>query len=447
MLSTKKFLLCLSLVTILGFILRFYQYDKIPPFLETADEVMYPWAGISLLKTGTPSSWSWFPSYKNAHLIQLWGASFNIVTPWIEKPPLYPLITGSLSLMFGEDQFSKVQISTIRITPLVISIFSIILVGLTTAVIFDNNIAILASLIYATAPTIVISNRLSLTENLLTPLILLALLILNLKKEKFWQKISPYLLGIISGLAILTRQFGVVLPIYLIIILLTKKQLKDALVVGIFSVIIGGIYPLIGYYYDWQLFLSVLRDYKGYYLYGLPLGITNIFRYPMITNTFSPFLDGTILAGYILLTASPFIYRNNIKNLQFYSFPFLYLVMLSILESGHFTFGWHLYPLFPFAVIILANIFREIWRKPEVTEVIFLFLVIGFSSLHFLTSLSPFLQMYWQVIAALSFLTITLLFILKEKKYLMVSLKTFFVLYILVNILAVINFSQLYPSK
>ena len=167
----------------------------------------------------------------------------------------------------------------------------------------------------------------------------------------------------------------------------------------------------------------------------------------MITNTFSPFLDGTILAGYILLTASPFIYRNNIKNLQFYSFPILYLVMLSILESGHFTFGWHLYPLFPFAVIILANIFREIWRKPEVTEVIFLFLVIGFSSLHFLTSLSPFLQMYWQVIAALSFLTITLLFILKEKKYLMVSLKTFFVLYILVNILAVINFSQLYPSK
>ena len=194
----------------------------------------------------------------------------------------------------------------------------------------------------------------------------------------------------------------------------------------LFSIVIGSIYPLIGFLYDWHLFLRVINDYQGYYLYGVPLGITNIFRFPMITNTFSPFLDGTILAGYILIVASPFIHRSNKKRLQFYAFPILYLVLLAIIESGHFTFGWHLYPLFPFVAIILANIIQEIWGKPRILESIFLFLLFGFSTLHFLSTLSPMIQAHWQIIPIFSVSIIALLSMLKNNKYLRITLITFF---------------------
>ena len=281
--SNLRFLIILLAVTLCGFFLRALNYDKVPAFLETADEVMYPWAGLTLLQNGTPSSWTWNPSYQNGNHVTLWGADFNIVTPWIEKPPLYSLITGTVSLMFGENQLDKVSISTIRLTPLVLSFFSIILVGLVAKNFFNGPVAILSAFLYATIPTIVIANRLSLTENLLIPLTLLAIWMLTLQKEGSFQKLKPYLIGLVCGLALATRQFAIVLPLTIVLILITKKEIRQAIIISIISLIFGAIYPLIGLYYDWSLFTRITEDFYKYYSYGLPQGITNIFRFPMIT--------------------------------------------------------------------------------------------------------------------------------------------------------------------
>lgn len=440
-----KFLIILLAVAFFGFFLRAINYDKVPAFLETADEVMYPWAGITFLQTGVPSSWTWNPSYSNGNKITLWGADFNIVTPWIEKPPLYSLITGSVALLFGENQFDKVRISTIRITPLILSFFSIILVGLVAKNFFNESVAILASFLYATIPTIVIANRLSLTENLLIPLTLLAIWILTLEKEGRFQKLKPYLIGLVCGLALATRQFAVVLPVTIVIHLIIKKEIKQAAIISIISVVFGLIYPLIGLYFDRPLFMKVLDDLHNYYSYGIPQGINNIFRFPMITYKFNLFPDGSILAGFLLLITSPFIFKEKQEYLRLISFPLAYLVLLALLESGEFTFGWHFYPIFPFIAIILAKFLHDFWSQSTYLQSLFIFLIIGFSTIHLFLLLLPQYQQFWQAIAVVLLLLFSLTVLPRYENIPKMIKIGLFTVYSLVNMIVIVNFDSLYP--
>lgn len=443
--TKAKFYILLTIIIVGGFFLRFKDYDKIPVFLETADEIMYPWAGITFLQTGTPSSWTWNPSYKDGNHITLWGADFNVVTPWIEKPPLYSLITGTVSLLFGEDQLDKVQISTIRLTPLVLSLFSIILVGLLAKNFFNKQIAILAAFLYATIPTIVIANRLSLTENLLTPLILLALWMFTLEKRGLWQNLKPYLIGFICGLALVTRQFALVLPLTIVAILITKKEIKQAIIIAIISFMFGLIYPLIGLYYDWSLFVRILDDLHNYYSYGIPQGIINIFRFPMITYKFNLFPDGSILAGYLLLLTAPFILKEKLETLKLIAFPFAYLVLLSLLETGEFTFGWHLFPIFPFLAIILAKYLHDFWLNGTYLQAIFIFLIIGFSTIRFFFLLNPQIQPGWQILSPLILVLFSLAVFLKNENFAKIIKIGLFAIYFLINVMIILNFGSIYP--
>lgn len=443
--SKLKFLIFLFLIAIIGLILRFSNYDKYPAFLETADEVMYPWAGITFLQTGVPSSWTWNPSYRNGNHITMWGADFNIVTPWIEKPPLYSLITGLVSLLFGENQLDKVRISTIRLTPLILSFCSIILVGLLAKNFFGKQIALLAAFLYATIPTIVIANRLSLAENLLTPLALLALWMFNLEKEGRWQKLKPYLIGFVCGLSLLTRQFALVLPLTIIAILIIKKEIKQAIIISIISLIFGLTYPLIGLYYDWSLFIRLLNDFHNYYSYGMPQGIINIFRFPMITYKFNLFPDGSILAGYLLLLTSPFIFKEKSETLKLLTFPFVYLVLLSLLETGEFTFGWHLFPVFPFLAIILAKCLYDFWLNATYLQTIFIFLIIGFSTIRFFFLLNPQNQQSWQFLSVVLLLLFLLTVLPKNENLRKITKISLFIVYFVVNIMVILNFGSIYP--
>lgn len=441
-----KFWVIIFAITCVGFILRLTNYDKLPPFLETIDEVMYPWAGISFLKTGTPTSWSLFPAYTNVQNINLWDHNFRIVTPWIEKPPIYPLLSGTMALIFGQNKFEEINISTIRVLPLILSIFSIILLILFTEKIFSKPIALIAGLLYATIPTIVIANRLSLSENLIIPLSLAALLLLYSSNSKNQNQVKPLLIGLLCGLAIITRQAGVALPIAVSLILFTNKDWKTLKIVIFFSLLFLTIHPIIGAYYNWDLYLNILKDYKNAYSIGLPQVVANIFRFPSITYQFAPILDGSMLAGYILLFSFPFISNSKEKNLQILTFPLIYLLLLVFMESGKDIFGWHLFPLFPFLAIILAGVFYDTWQKPDIFKSIILFLIIGSSSFRFILILFPQLQHVWQkLFFFIFFLTVVHLIINNKKFQRTLILITFFV-FVLINVLIALKAELIYPN-
>lgn len=449
--TSRAFLLLLTLITAFGLFLRLIGYDKVPPPDEAFDEVHYAWGGATWIKEGTPRSWSNFASYANFEYIEKYGIRWRIVSPLIEKPPLYFLLSGITTVASQDEDIFSVSHSTIRILPIILSIFTIFLTGLLASRIFGNRIGLISALIYATVPTIVLANRMSVTENLIAPLALLALVLTYDFKNRLAQS-KLFFLGIISILAFLTKQIGISVAASLIFIFLNLKQTKYAVVIGLFGFWGVIIYLLFGAYFDWDLFLSLQKDVRvGHTLSGLPEMVSSIFRFPTIGPKNHPFLDGAVLAGYILLFSAP-LWILKEKNEKFLKhllliFPFTYLLLLVLGQSGAgaFTFfGWYLYPLFPFLVIVLAKFFWDFYKKPQLLTLILLQVIIGSSIIRFIFITVPRQYQYlWQY--ALILLFILSLGMLHQQRIIrQLFLLGFFVVFTLVNIYTIFSMQVIY---
>jgi len=435
----------------LGLFLRFINYDSIPPFTETQDEFFYPWAGMTLLKTGVPVGWSWFPSYPDRNIVVYWGATYPLVSPWVEKPPLYSLITGTAAIISGANQLNEVRLSVIRLVPIFLSFATIVLVGLFAKLIFDETVGITSALLYATVPAIVMSNRLSLVENLLTPICLLALIIFS---SNYFRKSSYPLILFLSGLAILTKNIGVALPLSIGFIYILRKNWKYLFIIGSVSLAFFLIHPLMGLFYDWKLFVNVLKGYQvAHATIGLPEIIQTLFSFPTIASKERLFQDGSLLAGYILFLSAPFWLKvqgflHEEKYYLLLSFPFIYLLLLGLLESGgtQFSFfGWHVYPLFPFLVIVLAKTLKSVYQSGNLFMSAFFYLVIGFSSIRFLLLVFPSFKEAWQYMLVVIFLLLFPILFLNRKPV-KITLLAFFSIYLAINILVIFNLARIYTQ-
>ena len=196
MMTKTIFHILLIFISTFGLLLRFIDYDRVPAFGETRDEFAYPWAGMTLLQTGVPKSWSWFSAYPDGVIYQKWGGPFHIVSPWLDQQPLYSLISGAWMMLNGSRDLFDVRLSTLRVLPITLSFFTVILTGLLAKALFGNKAGLLSALLYATVPTIVMANRLSLTENLITPISLLVLWLFFQDGRKKWTAMKPYLVGL-----------------------------------------------------------------------------------------------------------------------------------------------------------------------------------------------------------------------------------------------------------
>lgn len=443
------FYFLLILISFLGLLLRFRDYDRIPPFGETQDEFFYPWAGMTLLQKGVPVAWSLFPSYGKREYLSKWGINYPIVSPWVEKPPLYSLITGGLVTLKGAKKLEDVRLSVVRLMPVTLSFFTIFLIGLLATEIFNKEIGLLSSVLYATVPTIVMANRMSLVENLMTPLMLLTLYLFALKNDSSkWNTFKPYFLGLISGLVVITKNIGIALPLVIFLIFLFQKKWKETFIFGLISVLFVLIHPLMGAYYGWNLFINVLRDYQeAHALVGIPELVQTIFRFPVVGHKDKIFLDGAMLAGYALLFSAPFWLKMK-NSLAFLGFPFVYVTLLALLESGGTDFsyfGWHVYPLFPFLMILLAKVLYDLWQEPNLLQLLFFYLTLGLSTVRFFLLIRPELQRSWQGILALFLLILAGGFIFKTA-YQRIVLAVLFVIFLIVNVLVVTNLNQIYPG-
>lgn len=449
--KNKTFLILLTLITAFGLFLRLIDYDKVPPPDETFDEIHYAWGGATWIREEVPRSWSNFDSYTNVEYLERYGIRWRVVSPLIEKPPLYFILSGITVIASGIEDIFSVSHSVIRILPIILSVFTIFLTGLLASRIFGYQIGLISALIYATGPTIVLVNRMSVTENLLTPLALLAFLGIANFKTKISQT-QLLFLGIISTLSFLTKQIGISVTASLILIFVQLKRTKYALVISLFGLLGIIIYLLIGVYYDWNLFLSLQKDVRiGHTLSGLPEMAESIFRFPGIGPKNHPFLDGTILAGYILLFSAPlWILKEKKENFSGYlllTFPFIYLLLLVLGQSGAgaFTFfGWYLYPLLPFLAAVLAKFFFDFYEKPQFLSLILLNIIIGSSIVRFIFITVPRQYQYlWQYTFIVLFL-LSLGTLYRQRKIQKLFLIGLFAVFILVNIYTILNIRQIY---
>ncbi|KKS80873.1 MAG: Glycosyl transferase family 39, partial [Candidatus Gottesmanbacteria bacterium GW2011_GWC1_43_10] len=159
--KNKLFIILLVAIALLGLGLRLVDYDRLPGFEETQDEFFYPWAGMTMLQRKPPVGWSWFEAYPKREIKTFWGAQYPLVSPWLEKPPLYSLLSGAWMLLSGAKEIWEVRLTVLRLLPIGLSFFTIILTGILATKVFSRPVGIIAALLYATTPTMVMANRMS----------------------------------------------------------------------------------------------------------------------------------------------------------------------------------------------------------------------------------------------------------------------------------------------
>ena len=129
--KNKKKLIFVVLVGILisglGYFLRLQKFYFFPPVNDTRDEYKYAFNGISLIKSGYPSSWSWFDDYKTFEIRDIRGSTYRMVKPYFEDPPLFGLIMGSYAISKGMDNFEKVDAGALRWPMLKLGAFNVFL--------------------------------------------------------------------------------------------------------------------------------------------------------------------------------------------------------------------------------------------------------------------------------------------------------------------------------
>jgi 4-amino-4-deoxy-L-arabinose transferase-like glycosyltransferase len=442
----------LGLIILIGLLLRLHQYDHVPPFGETRDEFAYPFAGLTLLQTGIPTSWSYFDAYTTRYSVNIWNQEFRLVTPWFDKPFLYPLLTGLWEFAFGIHDISKITLNSLRLLPIGLSAISVLLIGLIGKEVFGTKTGLLAALLYATVPTIVMANRLSLTENLLTPVTLLTLWLLYRQQKLPWNWRQTVVIASLAGLAFLTKQIGIFLGITVLLWYFSQKNWR-ALGVTILTL---GFWFLVhlGYvaHYDLGLYLRVQSNFRiAHTLVGLPEMMSTIFQFPGISQKDRLFLDGSILAGLILLLSSPYWLQNSRVKPALWKLlllaPFTYLGLLLLTESGatpYSYFGWHIYLLFPFMMLLLAQQLLHFVEKGNIYALLPQLFILGASSVRFIfLALPQSLLHRWEYVLmgvmAVALISATVVKLRWLRSGLLLG-------YLLVNVVTVLQLGQLYPQ-
>lgn len=343
-------------ILLLGLFLRLNNYDAYPQRGATSDEYAFAFLGISLIKEQKPIAWSAIPLYKDRFDLTVDKLYFPIVKPYLDHPPLFGLLVGGWSLLFGQDSFAKIQLQTIRLIPIILSVFSSYFVFLIGRRLYGFKEGIWALLIYETATVFAINSRVVLAESLLTPLLLLAVFLYVM----FYKKISTktvIFLGIISGLAFLSKVLGIVVFLSVVSFLIADKvKIKKILLLSSITGLFICAFIIYGLYFGGELFWQI-QQYQSLRSLG-PETLLTIISSPIIIN--KVFYDGWYFWGLFSLFFSFSDYKKN-KFIILPSIIYLVLLMASVNKTD--IHGWYMIPLFPFMALSSASVLGTVFKK------------------------------------------------------------------------------------
>ena len=357
-LKTNHQKILLITVLLLAIIVRFWKIEFLP-FQSDWDEYAYLFAGQTLIETGVPTSISTFthdynpdtnqlPTAKIPEIIDLnIKGSYILVEPWFDHPPLLPLITGAWVKLFGYSFPGHIPSLIYRLPILVMSSITLYLIFLISKHFFGQWGGLFSLVLFGFSPSLIIIQRMIVSENLFIPFMLLALY-LTLKKK------SLYLIILFTVLAGLSKITGLVTIPIVGFYLLLKKEYKKTFAYSITSLVIFiSIYSLYGYLIDWPQFVQMLKT-QSFRL----LGWTNpafLLSHPGFHQKI--IMDMSYYLILILGLASLFI-KDDIVN-RFLSFSiFGSLILVWLISAEGDMLGWYKLPLFVFLSIATGRLVK-----------------------------------------------------------------------------------------
>lgn len=366
----------LILIVALGLFLRSHNYAVWPREGATFDEYAWTWLGMSLLETGVPTSWSPHKQYDTrVHFQNTKGASFFLVTPYLEHPPLFGLVAGGYAKAIGLKEFNDVGIEKIRPLALLLGLVSIVAVFLLVSEMTSRSVGIGAAFLYAITPSVVVGSRLVQNENFFIPMFLLALYF-AVKFINTNNKVFILVSIVICSLLPLAKIPWIAAPGAVFALLLAHKKYKHALLLLSSTIGCFLIFLLYGFRLDSQLFINLWTLQLNRYDMNFDT-IFSLFRDPIITDRL--FLDGFIYLGFISFGVIATLKKKEYLPilLGFLSYFFIFLFAIPN-EPGH---GWYRYPLYPFFIIMNALLIKEYFNKNMIISSICL-LIPGLAALY-----------------------------------------------------------------
>ncbi len=214
---------------------------------------------------------------------------------------------------------------------------------------YGSTVGILASFFYAIIPTVVVGSRIVENENFFVPLFLGILYLVN---RYLHEKKRGYVLavGILCGLAVLSKIPWIAATISVLFILGYKKKWKEAGIVLSITSIFMALFLVYGMSWDKELFFSLWRLQLARYDMVFD-SIYALLSQPYLVDRY--YTDGWIYAGWIAFAA---LLLGNLKKNYIIIFGLLgyFLVYIAAIpnEPSH---GWYRYPFYPFLAIALAH--------------------------------------------------------------------------------------------
>jgi 4-amino-4-deoxy-L-arabinose transferase-like glycosyltransferase len=355
-LFTRRDLFFCTIITILGAAIRIYNYDQIPEHNWTQDEYAFAWSGMSLIKDHIPTSWSWLLAYGDIPTVNWKGGIYQLVTPWLDHPPLFSLIVGSAAILGGANTFYDCTLTSMRIPSLIFGILAISLLYIFSLKLCNTHVAIIATLIFATNPNTVFLSRLAVSENLIL-FLSLSTLLLFLKYRESSNSIYLYISAFVAGIASLAKITGFFLIPMLCLLLIYRHKWRESLVVFMIGLLIFSLYFIYGSIYDFELFIKIIQSHSE--RFDNFLLFKQIILYPVF------FEDSWLTFSWLILIAVFRAYQARIKYLLIYIPIIAYSFILLFTGSQSHFYAWYLIPYFPFLFLALAIFWHDFISKPD----------------------------------------------------------------------------------
>jgi hypothetical protein len=344
--------LALAAVLLLAALLRFHDYALVPFHHETADEYQHAWEGWHLLHERTPAAWSTFPDrYPSSQTrdFRWFGDRYVLVRPYFDHPPLFSIPVGLLCSLAGARTFLDCTLPVMRVVPIFCSLVGLLLLfRLARAYGASERSALLACLVYATVPVIILGHRLVKAENLLALLFMGA--VLAVAADASWSaRRGAIVAGLFGALAIWTKATGVAVVVTVVILLAARRRWKDAAIAAGIAAGAVALYVLYASAYDFGIFLKVLEGQSTSKWVSLE-AFHDLLGGKAVVKWFG---RGTYL--WLLLAAAMAAFGRARALLL----PLVvYGTVLALTADHRVVYGWYRVPLYPF-LCVAAGIYLE----------------------------------------------------------------------------------------
>jgi len=369
LLRGRRVALALGAIVILGAMLRFHDYDLVPFHHETADEYQHAWEGWTLLHEGVPKAWSTFPDRyptEQTRDFRWFGDPYVLVWPYFDHPPLFSMIVGVVVSLAQPAtyqppwDFLSCTLPVMRVVPIVLSLAGILLLyRLAREYGATERAALLATLVYATLPLIVLAHRLVKAESLLSLLFMGAILCAR-GHDRTGRAGAALWAGTLAGLSIWCKATGVAVLVVVLVLLLSRGRRRGALmafaVAGAFILL----YLLYAWAFDFGLFLKVLKAQTTTKLVSME-SLQDILAGKIVTKYFG---RGWYL--WLLLCAGIAALRRERALLVPLA---VYATVIAMTADSRVIYGWYRIPIYPFLCVAAGILIEDMLEEADLYRV------------------------------------------------------------------------------